>query len=198
MKIKFLIPLLLVLTAPMSQAAGIYRYVDDKGRISFSDKQRHDGYVPMVQTWKGWQELRPPANLKEGVSRYRPLVVATADRYAIAPELVSAIIHAESHFNPVAVSDKGAVGLMQLMPATATRYGVDNRQDPKQNIEGGIRYLRDLMAMFNNKTELAVAAYNAGENAVKKQGNRIPPYPETKNYVKKVLALYDQYKKGRY
>jgi soluble lytic murein transglycosylase-like protein len=86
----------------------------------------------------------------------------------------------------------GAVGLMQLMPATAKRYGVKNRRNPAQNISGGTRYLKDLLKMFNSNLKLAVAAYNAGENAVIKYRNSIPPYRETRNYVKKVLRFYQQ------
>lgn len=191
--------LLLVLTLSSSTfASSIYRYVDAKGHISFSDQARHDGYVPLVKTWKGWQQLSPPANLREGILKYRPLVESIAARYQISPELISAIIHAESHFNPVAVSSKGAMGLMQLMPGTAKQYYVVNRQDPKQNIEGGTRYLKDLLKMFKNDLELAVAAYNAGQNTVKKYGNKIPPYAETQRYVKKVLALYKHYEKTNY
>jgi soluble lytic murein transglycosylase-like protein len=104
--------------------------------------------------------------------------------------LLHAVIRVESAYNPSAVSSAGAVGLMQLMPGTAQRYGVVDRTDPVQNIEGGARYLRDLMAMFGSDLTLAIAAYNAGENAVIKYNNSIPPYPETQNYVRQVLSLY--------
>jgi soluble lytic murein transglycosylase-like protein len=97
---------------------------------------------------------------------------------------------AESSYNPNAESKAGAQGLMQLMPGTAKRYGVDDSFNPEQNLSGGSRYLRDLLKMFNNRLPLALAAYNAGENAVKRNGNEIPPYEETRNYVKKVLHLY--------
>ncbi len=198
MRYHAIILLLSMTFSVCASASSIYRYVDAKGRVSFSDQPRHDGYVPLVKTWKGWKELSPPSNLREGILEYRPLIEATAMRYKISAELVSAVIHAESHFNPVAVSSAGAVGLMQLMPGTASDYGVSNRQDPKQNIEGGTRYLRDLLALFNNDIELSVAAYNAGQNAVIKRGNKIPPYPETQRYVKKVLALYKHYQNTSY
>ncbi|MBA3493945.1 MAG: lytic transglycosylase domain-containing protein, partial [Gammaproteobacteria bacterium] len=87
----------------------------------------------------------------------------------------------------------GAVGLMQLMPGTALRYGVSNRKDPIANLSGGSRYLRDLMGMFRNNLVLALAAYNAGENAVIRYGRKIPPYPETQTYVRRVLQYYKQY-----
>jgi soluble lytic murein transglycosylase-like protein len=105
------------------------------------------------------------------------------------------VITAESAYDPEAISRTGAIGLMQLMPGTARRYGVANRRNPEDNISGGARYLVDLLKMFNNNLQLALAAYNAGENAVKEYGNKIPPYKETQNYVRKVLEYYNQYKK---
>jgi len=111
-----------------------------------------------------------------------------ARQYDIEPSLVKAIMHAESYFNPKAVSRAGAQGLMQLMPATAKQYGVSNSFNPKQNLAGALRYLTFLKSLFPDKPELVIAAYNAGENAVYKyQG--IPPYDETQQYVKKVVAL---------
>ena len=104
-----------------------------------------------------------------------------------------AIITVESWYNPNAVSRAGAIGLMQLMPETAKRYGVINRRDVKESINGGSRYLSDLLRMFNNNIRLALAAYNAGENAVKKYDNTVPPYRETKNYVEKVIKYYKKY-----
>lgn len=187
-----------VFLSPISEATQVYRYVDSNGLIAFSDKRQHDGYVPLVETRRGWQELRAPKSLDEGVKQYAVLVQTSAKRYGVAADLVNAVIHAESHFNPIAVSPKGAVGLMQLMPATAERFGVDNRQDPKQNIDAGVQYLAKLLELFDNKVQLALAAYNAGENAVIKQGNRIPPYPETKKYVRKVLSLREKYKSTEY
>ena len=111
-----------------------------------------------------------------------------ARQYDIEPSLVKAIMHAESYFNPKAVSRTGAQGLMQLMPRTAKQYGVRNAFNPDQNLKGALRYLTFLKSLFPNQPELVIAAYNAGENAVYKyQG--IPPYSETQQYVKKVVAL---------
>ena len=116
-------------------------------------------------------------------------------RYRLPKSLVHAVITAESAYDPSAISRAGAVGLMQLMPETAKRYGVRNRMNPYENIHGGSRYLRDLLIMFDNNLILALAAYNAGEGAVKKYGYRIPPFKETQTYVKKVIAYYKKYKK---
>jgi len=111
-----------------------------------------------------------------------------ARQYDIEPSLVKAIMHAESYFNPKAVSRTGAQGLMQLMPATAKQYGVSNSFNPKQNLSGALRYLTFLKSLFPDRPELVIAAYNAGENAVYKY-HGIPPYDETQQYVKKVVAL---------
>lgn len=124
-----------------------------------------------------------------------------ADTHQLDMALLQAVIHTESRFNPTAVSPKGAVGLMQVMPATAERYGLANDQrgtvsakltDPKTNIQTGSRYLRDLIKMFPGQLELAVAAYNAGEGAVQRAGNKIPNYKETQNYVRSVMQLYQR------
>ena len=124
---------------------------------------------------------------------FLPLIHATAGRYDIDPDLVRAIIKVESDFQPRAISSKDCKGLMQLHPDTARRFGVKNTFDPAQNIEGGIRYLKFLMGFFNQKLDLVLAGYNAGENAVKRHGG-IPPYSETKGYVRKVQALYSSYR----
>jgi len=112
----------------------------------------------------------------------------------IEAALLHAIITAESNYNSRAVSRKGAVGLMQLMPATAKQYGVTDIYDPAQNVGGGTRYLKYLLKIFNNDRQLTLAAYNAGENAVARFGNKIPPYRETREYVNKVMQLYNQYR----
>jgi soluble lytic murein transglycosylase-like protein len=118
-----------------------------------------------------------------------------AKTYNLSHALLHAIITVESWYDPNAVSTAGAVGLMQLMPETGKRYGVINRRNVKQNINGGSRYFSDLLNMFNNDIKLALAAYNAGENAVKKYQNKVPPYKETKNYIKKVMKYYKRYQR---
>jgi soluble lytic murein transglycosylase-like protein len=112
-----------------------------------------------------------------------------AGQVGLDPRLVHAVIQAESGYDPRAVSHKGAVGLMQLMPATAQRYGVRDRHDPAANVRGGSRFLKDLLHEFDD-LKLALAAYNAGPQAVRSHGNRIPPYPETRTFVERVLRLY--------
>src|ERR1051326_8579128 len=138
----------------------------------------------------------PPAIPALAVARAEHPIDAIAKRHGVDPLLVRAIIRVESNFDPKAVSPKGAVGLMQLMPETAMRYGVENRFDATQNIDGGGRYMRDLMAMFNGNLSLALAAYNAGEGAVIKYGRRIPPYPETQQYVVGVRSYYNQFRRA--
>jgi soluble lytic murein transglycosylase-like protein len=118
-------------------------------------------------------------------------IVETASRaHGVEGRLVHAVIWAESSYNPNAVSPAGAEGLMQLMPETAKRYGVRNALDPAQNIEAGVKHLRELLDRFDGNVELAVAAYNAGPNAVIRAGNRIPSYPQTAAYVPKVIGYY--------
>lgn len=128
--------------------------------------------------------------------RPREDIDAIAARHGLDPLLVRAVIRAESNFDPKAVSPKGAAGLMQLMPETAQRYGVENRFDPAQNVAGGVRYLRDLIAMFEGDLTLALAAYNAGEGAVLKYGRRVPPYAESQQYVVRVRSFYERLRRA--
>jgi soluble lytic murein transglycosylase-like protein len=126
-------------------------------------------------------------------NRYAELIRTVAREEQVDPALLHAVITVESGYNARALSPKGAVGLMQLMPDTARRYAVSDIWDPVENLRGGARYLRDLLGMFNDNLTLAVAAYNAGEKAVIRHGHRIPPYSETQNYVPKVLGFYSRY-----
>ena len=126
------------------------------------------------------------ASLIEGVkARYDPIIQRLASKHGVPADLVHAVIKAESNYDQFAVSQKGALGLMQLMPETAMKYGVINIIDPVQNIEGGIKYLRDLIKLYNGDRNLVLAAYNAGQTAIEKH-NGVPPYPETRNYLDKV------------
>ena len=126
-------------------------------------------------------------------SEINELIAKYSDKNGLDEDFVKAVINQESGFNPNATSHCGAMGLMQLMPSTAQGLGVKNAYDAEQNIEGGTKYLKGLMDRFNNDKSLALAAYNAGPNAVKKYGG-IPPYAETQNYVKSVLSKYDRMK----
>ncbi|MGE0483299.1 MAG: transglycosylase SLT domain-containing protein [Gammaproteobacteria bacterium] len=181
---------------PFLADADIYKYVDQHGRVHLTDRPSHSGYKRLVKTWKGWQEAKVDyRNVARNRKKYEPSIAGAAKANRLPEALLHAVITAESAYDPDAVSTAGAVGLMQLMPGTAQRYGVGNRRDPNANISGGTRYLRDLLDMFDNNVVLALAAYNAGENAVIKHGRRIPPYAETQTYVRRVLKYYNEYKK---
>ena len=186
--------LLILAVAPVE--ADIYKYVDKHGRVILTDRPTHSGYKRLVKTWKGWEEekkLPRNFNWQENQEKFDPTIRSVARMYQLPHTLLHAVITAESSYDPNAISRAGAVGLMQLMPETAKRYGVSNRTNPKQNIFGGTRYLRDLLKLFNNDMVLALAAYNAGEGTVKRYGNKVPPYKETQNYVKKVIKYYKKY-----
>jgi soluble lytic murein transglycosylase-like protein len=122
-------------------------------------------------------------------TEYDNLVQSIAQKYRVEHTLIHSIIRAESDYDRFAVSPKGALGLMQLMPATAIQYGVKNVFDPRENIEGGVKYLKDLIKLYNGNTKLVLAAYNAGQEAVKKY-NGIPPYRETRNYISKIMDRF--------
>jgi hypothetical protein len=125
---------------------------------------------------------------------YHEIIRVAAKRYGVDPDLIHCVIAVESNFNPKAVSRRNARGLMQLLPATATRMGVKSIFDPKENVDGGTRYLRDMLTRYNNDVTLALAAYNAGPEKVSKYGNRVPPYPETRLYVQKIARGYAKIK----
>ena len=169
--------------------ADIYKFVANDGRVYYTDKPKNALYKRIIRT----RALNYTAALPfMGVNkkRFTDLIDQAANRHHVDAKLVHAVIQAESAYNAKAISSAGAVGLMQLMPDTAKRYGVTDRNNPDQNIDGGTHYLKDLLSLFDSNMDLAVAAYNAGENAVIRYNNSIPPDPETLNYVKTVLALY--------
>lgn len=202
MQTRFLLSVVLLVSAVSAGIAhaDIYRYVDADGAVHFTnvpqdsrfkvylkEKRRAD---PVTETLAG--EIRYYDEKER--ARYAKPIQDAAKATRLDAALIHAVISAESGYNPFARSRKGAAGLMQLMPETAKRYGVKNRLDPAQNISGGARYLRDLIRMFNNDVQLAVAAYNAGERAVVRAGNRIPPYQETMAYVPRVMSYYRKYR----
>jgi len=197
-RLQFLI-LCAMLAASGATRANIYGYVENgRSHILYSDTAPADS---RYRLYKQDRVGKSPERLSETVrfagvtrSRYSSHVLAAAQETSVEPALIHAVISVESGYNPSARSRAGAVGLMQLMPQTAARYGVTNRLDPAQNIKGGARYLRDLKAMFGNQLHLVLAAYNAGEEAVMKYGRRIPPYRETVAYVPKVMSHYVKYR----
>ncbi len=179
--VVFVIWGVVVLAPWLGAQAAVYGYVDAEGTAHFTDAPTKTQF-----RWLPAFGLPPGANLDHG--QYAELIHAIAAENGVDPALVKAIIRAESNFNRHAISRKGAQGLMQLMPGTAGRYAVSNAFDPAENIRGGVRYLRFLQDRFPGQLHLAVAAYNAGENAVL-QHNGIPPYAETRQYVARVLAF---------
>jgi soluble lytic murein transglycosylase-like protein len=180
--------------------ADIYSFKDEKGVVHFTnlpdDKRyrlvRREAGNPTPAASVGFGAAVSMPSIAD-MRRFSAIVESAARANGVDSALVHAVISAESGYNPSAVSRTGARGLMQLMPATAERYGVQNIMDPTENIIAGVKYLRDLLAMFQGNMELAVAAYNAGENAVIRYGNKVPPYAETMGYVPKVLAFYRKF-----
>lgn len=167
--------------------ADIYRYVDANGTIHFTNTPT----TPHYQLFKKSKTKRrvEPIN----TARYDHLIKEISERYSINPALVKAVIKAESNFDPYAVSKKGARGLMQLMPETMKDLQVYDPFHPRENINGGVKFLKQLLERFNHDLPLSLAAYNAGPNVVE-QYEAIPPYKETQHYVKKVLNYFDRYR----
>lgn len=217
---RWLLAGLLLVFLPAAQAA-IWGYIDDKGVAHFASEQvneryelfsrEHDSVDAAGQGRAGRAAMRagnvptvPPKliayfEVSPSFKQVKHLLREASSDYRIDFELLQAMIATESGFDATAVSPKGAVGLMQIMPATAQRYGVKSDHktpvekklsDPRTNIRVGSRYLRDLMAMFPGQPELVLAAYNAGEGAVLRAGSQVPPYKETRNYVRTVMQLY--------
>ncbi len=182
----------LLLLLPQAAGAEFYKYVDDKGTVHFTNTPSRDDAV-LIFREKGASAATSPdrgvSPWQGSIEDYKVLAEKTAKRYSLDPELVKAVIEIESGWNPRAVSSRGAIGLMQLMPDTAMDMGVRNPYDPKQNIEGGVKYLKHLLERFGDIT-LALAAYNAGPTVVKRYGT-VPPYSETMLYVQDILFKYN-------
>jgi len=171
--------------------ADVYKYTAADGSVYYTDEPSHKKYKLIIRSKpKGYSGAFK--HLQKNKKKYTPIISAAAEKHGLDPGLVHAVIHAESAYDAKATSSAGAVGLMQLMPATARQYGATNRKDPRQNIFAGTRYLKYLLGLFDDNLKLSIAAYNAGENTVKKYHNQIPPYPETQKYVKQVLSLYQK------
>lgn len=220
MKIAALLFGFLMMSA-RSVSADIYRYIDETGTVHFSDHPKERGYQKIVSETKpiiaspqqiaykpapSVAVVKPrhvkrsaPQALKAGgqsgqteSASLSRLIEQEAENLGMEAALVKAVVHAESSFNPEAVSSAGAIGLMQLMPATAADLGLKNPFDPKENVRGGIRYLRTLLGIFKNDLPLALAAYNAGLTRVMQYG-KVPPFRETQRYVGKVIQFYAMY-----
>lgn len=172
----------------------IYKFTGSNGVVSYSDAKPADTPFQLVSLGrpKPRNYYTFLANYKPNKHKFSDLITQASQEHHVDERLLHAVIQSESAYNPNAVSSAGAVGLMQLMQGTAARYGVYDRNDPEQNISAGTRYLKDLLKMFDDNVELAVAAYNAGEGAVIKYHYNIPPYRETQNYVRQVLSLYNR------
>lgn len=173
-----------------SASADVYKYVAPDGRVYYTDEPKKGYDYRLIIRTRPTTYHHDLKFMSGNKSKFNDMIARAAMRHQMDPKLLHAVIQAESAYNPNAVSSAGAVGLMQLMPDTARRYGVNDRRDAEQNIDGCTRYLKDLLAMFNSNLQLAVAGYNAGEGAVIKYNHTIPPYPETRNYVQQVLSLY--------
>lgn len=191
-KIRVFILFLLVsigLALPQVSSADIYKYVDEEGVLHLTN-------VPTEIDAKYVLVLREkPVHFMIGtdITKYDHLISRAADKYKVDSSLIKAVIKAESNFNHQAVSPVGARGLMQLMPTTATYLQVADSFHPENNIEGGVRYLRYLLNLYHGNLPLALSAYNAGEGAVSRYNNQIPPYRETQDYVKRVMSYYNRY-----
>jgi soluble lytic murein transglycosylase-like protein len=170
----------------------IYTYVDADGVKHFTDVPDNNRYRLLVLSPQDRTESgeRYNATLLARAAQYDSIIERAAASASVEANLLRAVIVVESGFNSRAVSKRGAVGLMQLMPATAARFGISNLYDPNENVHAGARYLKFLMDRFGQNTRLALAAYNAGEDAVARNGGQIPPFAETMAYVPKVLKFY--------
>jgi len=174
----------------LDSSAGIYRYVDENGVIHFTNCPRDPKFKLYIR--ESNEDVGNVGSFCRDSSQYDQLISEFSKKYQVDFALIKAIIRAESGFNPGAISRKGAKGLMQLMPETASRLNVSNIFNPRENIEGGVRYFKYLLSLFDNDVRLSLAAYNAGENLVGELRS-IPPYRETVDYVRKVLSYYQSY-----
>lgn len=198
-RIAFLLStaIVFVVLATGFSLADIYRYEDDEGIVHFTDAPTDKRFKIFMRDLRKDKELRTKLKYASSVNptEFEQLIKNCSEKYGVNPSLVKAVIHAESGYNPNAVSSKGASGLMQLMPSTAKSLKVVDRFNPKDNVEGGVKYLRFLLDTFRGDVSLAVAAYNAGLSKVAKYGG-IPPYNETRVYVSRVLSYMKSYQES--
>jgi soluble lytic murein transglycosylase-like protein len=191
LRLTFFIAILLSASSAAANSK-IYTYLDAHGQRHYTDVPDNNRYrllvlSPQDRTASG---DRYDFQLLAKATQYDSIIEHAAVSSALEPNLLRAVIVVESGFNARAKSKRGAVGLMQLMPATASRYGVSNPYDARQNVHGGARYLKFLIEHFGHDVRLALAAYNAGEDAVERNGGQIPPFSETMAYVPRVLKIY--------
>ena len=194
--LKSCLSIILLANSSFVKAELMYEYRTPKGATIFTD-------VKLTEPFKLIRTLTmDPVNVrhrssyldyvKQKQQEYDDIIRSKASKYSLPAELVHAIVEAESAYMPDAISSAGAVGMMQLMPATAERFGVTDLTDASENIEGGTRYMRYLLDLHDSNLELAIASYNAGEDAIKRYNNKVPPYPETQQYVIRVMNYFER------
>ncbi|HDQ02978.1 MAG TPA: lytic transglycosylase [Deltaproteobacteria bacterium] len=171
--------------------ADIYKYIDEEGVLHLTNVPS----IPNARYVLVLKEKRVHFKSDIDINKYDHIISNISKKFKVDPALIKAVIKAESNFDHKAVSPVGAQGLMQLMPATAYALQVEDVFIPENNIEGGVRYLRYLLNTYKNDLTLALAAYNAGETAVARYNNNVPPFRETQNYIRRVLSYYDEFKK---
>jgi len=193
--IHFIIFCLLIAMTPSQGHADFYKYEDEEGVVHFTNVPTDRRFKVFMRELKKDRKLRTSfrfASLCRNPAEFDPIIQSLCSEYGVDRSLVKAVIHAESGYNPNAVSSKGAQGLMQLMPKTAQGLKVSNSFDPKDNIRGGIKYLRFLLDTFKGDVTLTLAAYNAGLSRVSQYGG-VPPFEETRNYISRVLNFQKSY-----
>jgi len=179
--------------------ADIYVYTDENGVRRFTDtrpSKKHTVYLRTLEPAQKRKRSKSGGISKAVANRFDTLIKKAADNYQVPFSLIKSVMHAESAFNPFAVSPKGAKGLMQIMPSNYEALAITNPFDPEQNIMGGTQYLKAMLQKYDGIVQLALAAYNAGPEAVDEYNRQIPPFAETRNYVKKVIKLYRNYAKA--
>lgn len=187
---KFFFVLMVMFLTTFFRGEKFYKYINSNGEVVYCNRKPKNVSSKKVKVYEIKREREDLLQFDDDrYNRYDPIIRKYSKKYGVDFNLIKTVILVESNFNPSAVSPKGAIGLMQLLPDTAIRFGVDDPYDPDQNIMGGTKYLKYLIKMFNGDLRLVLSAYNAGENLVKRI-NRVPNYRETKKYVNKIIEVY--------